>query len=115
MMEDHNSARPRYRHPRRPNSDYEWIFTDTEGDETVLTPGVDFGSVGSFRSRLTYMCQARGLRYRSLLWEGKLWVQIYKIIPGDLLPAELQGEPGNWPTDRPTAASDEPPEPSPGL
>lgn len=113
LESNRDSVRPPWRAPRRPDSDYDWIF-DSEGDEMTLTPGVDFGTVASFRVRLTRMCQARGLRYRSVVWDGKLWVQIYKIIPGDMLPPDLVGEPGNWPTDRPTAASAAAPEPSPG-
>lgn len=106
-------GRPVYRQPRRPDSDYNWIF-ETEGEEFALTPGEDFATVASFRVRLTRMCKARGLRYRSVVWDGKLWVQLYKIIPGDLLPTEIANEPGNWPTDPPTGASDAPPAPSPG-
>lgn len=56
------------------------------------------------------MCQERGLRYRSLVHDGVLWVEVFRERPGDLLPAEDQAAPSSWPTE----AVDGLPEPWPG-
>lgn len=56
-----------------------------DGDEHSLTPGVDFTTtVPVFRSALSRTCHRRGLRYRSRLVDGVLWVQVYRSTPGDL-------------------------------
>jgi len=57
-----------------------------DGDLWGLTPGVDFhGSVEAFRVKLHSMTRRHGLRYRSRVWDGLLWVEVYRNTPGDLL------------------------------
>lgn len=69
------------RHPRTPDSDYEHLF---DGDEHLLTPGVDFGTINAFRVRLSRMAKARGLRFRTQVDGDRLWVQLYRVKPLDL-------------------------------
>lgn len=91
-------TQPQWRFPRTPSSEYEYLF---DGDQHTLTPGQDIGTITSFRARLSRMCQAKGLRYRSVIHEGKLWVEVFRVKPGDLLaelyPEAADGSPGLWP------------------
>lgn len=57
-----------------------------DGDLYGLTPGYDFHtSVEAFRVKVHAMCRRRGLKYRSRFIEGKLWLEVYRTTPGDLM------------------------------
>ena len=71
----------RQRAPRRPDSDYEYVL---DGDQHCLEVGWQISNIHSFRSRLSRMCQERGLRHRTTVHEGKLYVEVFRVRPGDL-------------------------------
>lgn len=88
----------RYRYPRIPDSKFLYLF---DGDEHVLTPGEDFGTIPAFRVRLHRMTKARGLRYATLTLPAttetptRLCVVIYRNQVGDLFEETYPGEPFN--------------------
>jgi hypothetical protein len=56
-----------------------------DGDLYALHPGLDFHTdIATFRTKLSYMTKKRGLRYRSVVRDGVLWVEVYRNTPGDL-------------------------------
>ena len=89
---------PPWRFPRTPSSEYEYLF---DGDQHQLEPGYNIGSIPAFRARLSRMCQAKGLRYRSVIHEGRLYVEVFRVKPGDLYletyPEDVDAPPEPWP------------------
>ena len=83
------------RHPNTPDSAYEHLF---DGDEHIVYPGVDFGTINSFRVRLSRMCRARDLRYATLVLPAdeqhpiRLYVVIYRKKVGDLYEETYPGD-----------------------
>jgi hypothetical protein len=61
-----------------------------DGDEWCLTPGRDFqGTIAAFRTKMSRLCKARGITYRSQVDEhGRLWFEAYRDKPGDLFTDE---------------------------
>lgn len=56
-----------------------------DGDEYILTPGYDFTStLPAFRVKLHRMCAQKGLKYRTRMDGGQLFLQVYRNTPGDL-------------------------------
>lgn len=101
---DSLSGQPKSRAPfppfrrRQDARDYEYLF---DGDQYCLTPGNEINSIATFRVLLHRITSDRGLRYRTMVDNGKLWVEVFRNEPGDLF-----SDP-DW-------VADAAPEPSPG-
>lgn len=101
---DSPSVKPKSRAPfppfrrRQDARDFEYLL---DGDQYCLTPGLDISSISTFRVLLHRICQNRGLRYRSVVADGKLWVEVFRNTPGDLLiehyPEAEDAPPEPWP------------------
>ena len=77
MREDKISWKPL----RLRASDYDYLF---DGDQHQLTPGRDINTIPAFRVLLHRICREKGLKYRTQIVDGDLWVEVYRIKPGDL-------------------------------
>lgn len=101
---DSLSDKPKSRAPfppfrrRQDARDYEYLM---DGDQYCLTPGEDISTISTFRVLLQRITANRGLRYRTMVVDGKLWVEVFRDAPGDLFTDPLE-------------AATAPPEPWPG-
>lgn len=60
-----------------------------DGDQWTLLPGREFTcTVEALRVKLHRACKKRGLKYRSQMYEGHLWFQAYREVPGDMEPTD---------------------------
>lgn len=81
----------KWRNARQRGKSYEYLF---DGDQHQLAPGSDITTIPSFRVMLHRICAQKGLRYRTQIVDGNLWVEMYRETPGDLY-QETYGDDGS--------------------